>query len=133
MANGLYAYFKEQALSGLDLTSVNVKAVLVDSADYTVDLANHQDLADIAAGARVATSANLSSKTVTGGTFDSADVTFTSVTGDQSEAIVLYYDSGTEATSTLIGYWDTASSGLPVTPDGNNITVTVNASGWFSL
>lgn len=132
MANGLYAFFKQSLLSGsLDLTSVNVKACLVDSGTYTVNLATHQDLADVSG--IVATSGNLASKTVTAGVFDSADVTFTSVTGSSAEAVILYYDSGTAATSTLIGYWDTASSGLPVTPDGNNITVTVNASGWFTL
>lgn len=133
MANALYDYGKEQLLQSLDLSAVNVKAVLVDTNDYTVNLSTHQDLADVAAGARVATSANLSSKTYAAGVFDSADVTFSSVTGDQSEAIILYVDSGVEATSTLIAYFDTAASGLPVTPDGNNITVTVNASGWFTL
>ncbi len=134
MANALYNYAKEQFLqAGLNLSSGNIKAVLVDTADYTVNLSTDQDLADVPGAARVATSANLSSKTFSAGTFDSADITFSSVTGDQSEAIVLYLDSGVEATSTLIAYFDTASSGLPVTPDGNNITVTVNAAGWFTL
>jgi hypothetical protein len=54
---------------------------------------------------------------------DAADITFTTVTGDQSEALVIYKDTGVEATSQLIAYIDTAT-GLPVTPGGGNITVT---------
>jgi hypothetical protein len=59
-------------------------------------------------------------------------VTFTAVTGDVSEAVILYKDTGVAATSPLIAYIDTAT-GLPVTPNGGDITVTVPASGWFSL
>ena len=45
------------------------------------------------------------------------------MTGDPSEALLIYKDTGTEATSPLIAYIDTAT-GLPVTPNGGNITVT---------
>ena len=66
------------------------------------------------------------------GVFDAADVAFTTVTGDPSEVLVIYKDTGSAATSPLIAYIDTAT-GLPVTPNGGNINVTVHASGWFSL
>ena len=39
------------------------------------------------------------------------------------EAIIIYVDSGTEATSPLIAYIDTAT-GLPITPNGGDIIVT---------
>ena len=78
-------------------------------------------------------SAFLSSKTFTDGTFDAADITFSSVTGDESEAVILYVDSGSDATSRLICFLDTVASGLPVTPNGGDITVTWNASGIFDL
>ncbi len=134
MANILYDNFLEQVLQGnVDLLTVNIKAVLVDLADYTPNASTHGNLADIPAAARVATSGNLTGKTVTNGTFDSDPPVLPSVTGDQSEAVVLYVDTGVGATSTLIGLWDTASAGLPVTPDGNNINVNPNAAGWFSL
>ena len=45
------------------------------------------------------------------------------MTGDPSEALVIYKDTGTESTSPLIMYIDTAT-GLPVTPNGGDITVT---------
>jgi hypothetical protein len=48
---------------------------------------------------------------------------FSAVTGDQSEALVIYKDTGSAATSPLIAYIDTAT-GLPVTPNGADVTVT---------
>ena len=65
----------------------------------------------------------LTAKATTGGAADAADVTFTSVSGASIEAIVLYVDSGSEATSALIAYIDTAT-GLPITPNGGDIIVT---------
>jgi hypothetical protein len=53
---------------------------------------------------------------------DAADVTFTAVSGDVSEALVIYKDTGTASTSRLIAYIDTAT-GLAVTPNGGDITV----------
>lgn len=135
MANALYPKFKQKLLtadSAADLENGNVKAVLVDLADYTYS-SSHEYLSDVPSGARVATSSNLGSKTITDGTFDSADPSFTAVTGDQSEALILYVDSGSAATSPLVAFYDTGVTGLPVTPNGGDINVTVNASGWFSL
>jgi hypothetical protein len=133
MANALYPKFKEQALQGgVNLASGNIKAVLVDLADYTYDAAD-EFLSDVPAAARVATSGNLASKTFTNGVFDSADPSSTAVTGDVSEALILFIDTGTPGTSRLIAFYDTGVSGLPVTPNSGNISVTVNASGWFGL
>jgi type IV secretory pathway VirB2 component (pilin) len=70
----------------------------------------------------VATSGNLASKTSTNGVADAADITFTAVTGDVSEALVIYKDTGVAATSPLLAFIDTAT-GLPVTPNGGNINV----------
>lgn len=136
MANALYDSGKERLLGhsteSINLASDTIKVVLIDSADYTVNLSTHTHLDDVAAGARVAT-ATLSSVTTTGGVFDAWNVTFSSVTGDQSEALIIYKDSGVESTSPLIAYIDTVTSGLPVTPDGGDIVVTWNASGIFTL
>lgn len=133
MANALYPSFKKALLDGdIALDTSNVKVVLIDLADYTYSSA-HDFLDDVLAAARVATSGNLASKTTTGGTFDSADPVFTAATGDVSEALILYVDSGVDATSYLIAFYDTGVTGLPVTPNGGDINVQVNASGWFSL
>jgi hypothetical protein len=54
--------------------------------------------------------------------FDADDITLTAVTGDQFESIVVYRDTGTESTSDLIAFFDTAT-GLPFTPSGGDITI----------
>lgn len=135
MANVIYPKYKEALLNGdvnIELDGSNVKAVLVDLADYTYS-AGDDFLADVAAGGRVATSGNLASKTTTNGTFDVADFVFSAVTGDNCEALIIYIDTGVEATSRLVAYYDTGITGLPVTPNGGDINVTVNASGLFTI
>lgn len=132
MANAFYAKGKEALLGSLNLSSANMKLVLVDSADYTINLSTDNALDDIAAGARVATSGNLANKTITDGVFDCDDVTFSSVTGDQFEYVILYEDSGVESTSRLVACWDTAT-GLAFTPSSGDITLTIDASGLFTL
>ena len=124
--SAVYSKYKEKCLSSAapDLTTTNIKLVLVDAADYTIDLTNHDFLDDIVIGGRVATSGNLGTKTITNGVFDAADLTpaFAAATGDPSEYVVLYQDSGAAATSVLIAVWD-AGTGLPVTPNGGDINV----------
>lgn len=123
MANGLYVKGIEALMKGeIDLVDDTIKVVLVDAADYTVNLSTHDFLDDVPSGARVAT-ATLASKSVTGGAFDADDVTFSAVTGDPSEALVIYMDTTVASTSPLIAYIDTAT-GLGVTPNGGDITVT---------
>lgn len=123
MANALYDFGRQGFLDGnIDWDTNNIKLILGDAADYTVNLTTHDNLDDVAGASRVATSGNLASKTVTAGVADAADVLLTSVSGDQSEFILIYADSGVESSSRLICYIDTAT-GLPVTPNGGNITV----------
>lgn len=123
MANALYDKGRQGFLDGsIDWDTDVIKVVLVDAADYIVNLATDDNLDDVPAVARVATSGALASKTVTDGVADAADVTLTAVSGDPSEALVIYKDSGVESTSRLIAYIDTAT-GLPVTPNGGDITI----------
>ena len=123
MANALYTKYKEARLGGdVAWDSDNIKCVLVDTADYVVNLATDQYLSDVTLAGRVATSVNFTTKSITDGIADADDITFSAVTGDVSEALVIYKDTGVEATSNLIAYIDTAT-GLPVTPNGGDITV----------
>lgn len=133
MANAIYPKWKEAVIQASANSSLagDVKAILVDTADYTYSAA-HDFLDDVPGGAIVATSGNLGTKTYTNGTFDTADFTFTAVTGDVSEALIIYIDTGSAATSRLVCYRDTSVTGLPVTPNGGDITVSV-PSGWFDL
>ncbi len=121
MANALYDLGRQGFLDGsIDWDTDNIKCVLVDTGTYTVNLTTHQFLTDVTGV--VATSANLASKTVALGVADAADLTFTAVTGSSVEAIVIYKDSGVASTSRLIAYIDTGT-GLPVTPNGGDITI----------
>lgn len=133
MANTLYPKWKEAVLNGGTNVALSgtVKVTLVDLADYTYNAA-HDFIDDVPSGARVAT-ATLGTKTYTNGVFDAADSTFTAVTGDQSEALVIWIDTGVESTSRLVAFFDTGVTGLPVTPNGGDITVTWNGSGIFQL
>ena len=123
MANSLYTKAKQGLIDGsIDLDTDDIRVVLVDGADYTPNLATHDNLDDIPAAARVAVSGALASKTVTDGVFDADDIVVTAVTGDQFEYLAFYKHTGTESTSRLIYLVDTAS-GLPCTPNGSDITL----------
>lgn len=123
MANALYDKARESFLKGEIAWDVNnIKASLIDTGAYTVNLATDQFFSNIPGAAVIATSANLTGKSVTDGVADAADVTFTSVSGVNCEALVVWQDTGTPATSRLIAYIDTAT-GLPVLPNGGDIQV----------
>lgn len=133
MANLLYAKAKEALWgAGINWGSNDIKAVLCDLTEYTIDSDNDEFLSDIPAAARVATSSNFASKTDTAGVIDAANITFSLVTGNECGAVVIYQDTGNAATSKLILYIDTAT-GLPVTPSGGNIGVEWDASGIAEL
>lgn len=131
MASAIYPKFKEAILQGgVDMSSATIKAALVDTGTYTYNAAHdfYNDVSGV-----VGTPQTIGSKTFTNGLFDGADVTFSAVSGNTVEAIVIYEDTGDSATSHLIAYIDSASAGLPATPNGGDISITWNASGIFQL
>ncbi len=132
MANAIYPKYKEAILNGstgVDMSAGTVKATLVDTGTYTYSAAH--DFEDDLSGI-VGTAQTLGTKTFTDGKFDSANPTWTAVSGASVEAIVIYLDTGTPGTSRLIAYIDTGQTNLPVTPNGGDITFTVGTS-WFEL
>ena len=132
MANALYPKAKEKFLDALiDMPTDTIKIALIDTGTYTYN--STDEFWSAASAALVGTAATLASKTITNGVFNADDVTFTSVTGASVEALIIFKDTGSAATSPLIMYLDVAASGLPVTPNGNNIDVQFNASGIFAL
>lgn len=136
MANFLFTAFRNGQLNGtsvVDLDTDTVKAMFVDHTDDTPAAAD-DFIDDILSAGRVpaiASCPTLGTKTVgtvAAGVFDAADTTFTALTGDQVESLILFKDTGSEATSKLIARWDTAT-GLPLTPNGGDVVVQWNASG----
>lgn len=132
MSNALYAKAKEALLSaGINLTTDTIKVVGVTAA-YAPNMATDQYLS--AAGANtVGTAQVLGTKTVTGGVFKAANGAFPAVAaGTAMQALLVFKDTGSAATSPLIAYIDTGSN-LPITPNGGDIDFTWNASGIFAL
>lgn len=137
MANALYPKWKEALLnntSGSALTgtgTTGLYAALVDTGTYTYSSA-HQFYSSLSGV--VGTDQEITSVTLTAGTVDGADVTFTAVTGATVEALVLYRkNAGANTTWQLVAYIDTGVTGLPVTPNGGDISISWYASGIFSL
>ena len=121
MANALYGKGRDKFLNGsINWGSDTIKAALVDTGTYTVQIDTHEFLSDLSGVVGTATA--LGSKSSALGVADAADTTFSSVSGNTVEAIVLYKDTGNAATSPLIAYIDTAT-GLPFTPNGGDVTV----------
>lgn len=124
MANTLFANARQMFLEAqINWQTDNIKCLLVDSGNYTAQTETHKFLSDISSSARVTQPVTLTAKSTAGGAADAADCTFTSVSGNSIEAIVIYKDTGDEATSPLIAWIDTAT-GLPLTPNGGDVIVT---------
>lgn len=133
MANAIYPLYKQALLdasANVDLNDGAVKVALVDTGTYTYSAAH--DFLDDLTGV-VGTAQTIANTTVTTGAFDGDNVTFSAVSGNTVEALVIYIDTGSAATSRLVAYIDTGVTGLPVTPNGGDITITWNASGIFQL
>lgn len=111
----------------IDILVDDIRVILVDTADYTVDLTNHEFLDDVPAAARVAVSGALSGKSTTNGVFTANNPTFIAVVGDQFEAVIIYKHTGVEGTSRLIAYIDSATN-MPFTPTGLDIILTWTGS-----
>ena len=125
MANTLYDSARQGFLEAqINWLTDTVKVLLVDAGAYTPNVSTHHFLADIQVSSRIAGPVTLTSKTTTGGAADAADVTFTSVSGASIEMIIIYKDTGTEATSPLLAMIDTAT-GLPITPNGGDKRINV--------
>jgi hypothetical protein len=130
VANVVYPKFKQLLAQGeVDLETDDLRAVLVDTADYTYDAA-HDFLNDIPAGARVATSGTITGRAVTvdsgNAVLDATDTTVNAVSGDTVEAIVVFKHTGVEGTSALLWYLDRQTDGttpIALTPNGGDVTI----------
>lgn len=129
MANALFDAGREGFLAGeIDWDTAVIKVALVRG--YTFNAA-HKFVSDVTAtGTLAATSAALSTKTVTGGVADAADITFTAVASNASNHSLLIFQSsavtgGADVAATaqrVIGWIDTATN-LPAVPNGGDISV----------
>lgn len=138
MANAIYDLWKQEILKGTSNNLLNSAAgatgvfVAMVTAGYTFSQSHqfYSSLTNI-----IGTDQEVTTKTQVSGVFDGDDLTYTAVTaGSTVVALVLYRkNAGANTTWPLIAYLDTGMTGLPVTTNGGNITVTWNASGIFKL
>ena len=121
MANALYLKAKESFLNGsINMVANTVTIALVDTGVYTFS-SSHQFRNEVSNSA-VISSTTLTNKTITNGVFDADDATFSSVTGANCEALLIFQDTGIQTTSRLVAYIDSAT-GLPILPNGGDISV----------
>lgn len=119
----------------LNTTTNGPYVALLDSGVYTYSAAHqfYSSLTGIIGGGTppVGRIANPTGGVVAAGVFDGDNVTFTAVTTATSiEAFAIYRNnSGANTTWRLVLYENTSVTGLPVTPNGGDITVSWNASG----
>jgi hypothetical protein len=138
MANSIYPIFKQALMKACTLVSLNGSTTngpwvaLVDTGAYTYATGHdfYNDLAGV-----IGTDQNIVSPTVVGRKFDGCNVTFTAVTTPTSiEALVIYRkNTGANTTWRLVLFENSSVTGLPVTPNGGDITISWNASGIFDL
>jgi hypothetical protein len=135
MANALYDKGRNKFATGEIRWKASggdtVRAFLVDSASYAPDLANHEFLSDIPAGARKgnyggsgrADAPALALKDPADGACDANDTTFAAVPAwGPLGYLAIFKDDGADGRSPLIALID-AAEGLPVTPNGADITI----------
>lgn len=141
MANAVYPIYKTAILSASADVSLTVNTTqdgpyvaLVDTGTYTYSAAHnfYDDLSGIVGTDQRITTPTVGS--VSEGTFDGDDCTFTSVSGATVEALIFYrHNAGANSTWRLFLYLDSSVTNLPVTPNGGNIVVQFNASGIFTI
>lgn len=142
MSNAIYPIYKTALLAASANVSLNVNDAtdgpfvsLIDT-DTVAYSAAHDFYNDVVA-AIVGTTQRIVNPTVGSvaeGVFDGDNVTFATVSGAQSEALVIYrHNSGLNSTWRVVAFLDTGVTGLPVTPNGGDITVTWDVAGIFGL
>jgi hypothetical protein len=146
MANAIYPIFKQALMQGgvdktlcsldQDNTTHGPYVALVDTGAYTYS--STHDFWDDASAAAIGGTAGqrivAPNLTSTVGVFDGNDVTFSTVTGVNAEALVIYrHNAGAASTWRLVAYLDSQVTGLPVLPNGGDITITWASGGIFGL
>lgn len=140
MANAVYPIWKQNLIQGAtntDLDGISVNGVFCAMLDagYSYSAA-HDFYDDVGITANVIGTPQEvgATKSYTNGTFDGSDVTYSSVSGNQVTQLVLFRkNSGATSTQYLVLFLDTSVTGLPVTPNGGDITIQWNASGIFTI
>jgi len=129
MANFLYDKYREACLTktGPSYSTGTIKVAMLN-AKYSASQGSDQFLSGIigAASSKLVkrSTTALASKTITAGVANAANFTVAAVPAGTTQVtqIVLYRDTGSDATSDVLVYINLAT-GLPFTPAGTNVTI----------
>lgn len=136
MANSLYAKGRQAYLGGDTAWDDHpIFALLIDTAQYTVDLANHVSLADVPSAARIASFGPMTGKSITDGTARANPVTWPLVPpGSTARACILYDNFNSVDTGRWLIVWIDTAPGLPIPTNGSDIVCTWDSTnGIFKL
>lgn len=130
--NRIYPKYKNAlmlAKANTTLLDNTVRVALVDNAIYAYD--SSHEFKESLVGAIVSESEPVLNKTITGSTFSGDQTVFPNVVGDTVEAAVVFIEGDSAGSSRLVAYYD-SSSGLPLTPNGGDLSINWN-NGIFKL
>ena len=120
--------------SVIDFDTDNIDVSLLDQTDAGTILSSFVDYDEVDAATVVATGNLPTVTSITGGVVTlTGALTFSSVTGDAADYLTVWKNSGSAATSPLAITWDSASTGLPVTPNSGDIIVTWGSNQLVTL
>jgi hypothetical protein len=120
--------------SVVDIDTDNIDASLLDQTDAGTITAAFVDYDEVDTAVVVATGNLPAVTSITGGIVTlTGALTFSTVSGDVADYLTVWKNSGSPATSPLIITWDSASTGLPVTPNGGDIIATWGSNQLVTL
>jgi len=122
---GIYSSARESFLTAGINWSTDTFGALLATGGYTPNLGLDQHVADIP-GPAISGRQPLTSLSSNAGGAYAADVNFSSVVGAAVVYIIIYKNTGSDATSPLICLIDSAN-GLPVFPSGTPVTISWDA------
>jgi len=127
VANFIYGKAKQSLLNGeFNISSDSLKVLLVTDS-YVPNENVDQFVSNISSSYIKQRTSSLANVTNTLGTIDANDITVVQYSGLAFKALVIYKDSGTDSTSRLLAYIDTAT-GIPFLGINAVTDITINWS-----
>jgi hypothetical protein len=127
VANFIYGKAKQSLLNGeFNISSDSLKVLLVTDS-YVPSQNTDQFVSNISGSYIKERTSSLTNVTNILGVIDADDVTVAQYSGLAFKALVIYKDSGTDSTSRLLAYIDTAT-GIPFAGINSTTNITINWS-----
>lgn len=119
--------------SVVDLDTDNIDVSLLDQTDSGTITSASVDYDEVDGATVVATTDVTVSSIALGVVTLSGAITFSSVSGDAADYLTVWKNSASASTSPLIITWDSATTGIPVTPNGGDIIATWGSNTLVTL